>query len=95
MGTRNLKYDHKMSGEKFESVHCVKDLGVTITPNLKLSQQCKEAAGKANRMLGFIKRNFFFKNKDILLPLHNSLFRLHLQYAVQFWSPHLEKDMQN
>ncbi len=82
-----------MSGEKLESVHCVKDLGVTITSNLKFSQQCKEAAGKANRMLGFIKRNFSFRNKDIILPLHNSLVRPHLQYAVKFWSPHLTKDI--
>ncbi len=62
VGTRNLKYDYEMSGKKLESVHSVKDLGVTITSNLKFSQQCKEAAGKANRMLGFIKRNFSFKN---------------------------------
>ncbi len=55
-----------MSGEKLESVHCAKDLGVTITSNLKFSQQCKEAARKANRMLGFIKRNFSFKNKDVI-----------------------------
>ncbi len=56
-----------MSGEKLENVHCVKDLGVTITSNLKFSQQCKEAAGKANRMLGFTKRNFSFKNKEFYL----------------------------
>ncbi len=47
-----------MSGVKLESVHCVKDLGVTITSNLKFSKQCKEAACKANRMLGFINRIF-------------------------------------
>ncbi len=93
VGTRNLKYDYEMSGEKLESVHCVKDLGVTITLNLKFSQQCKEAAGKAKRMLGFIKRNFSFKNKDIILPLYNSLFRPLLEYVVQFWSPHLAKDI--
>ncbi len=92
VGTRNIKYDYEMSGEKLESVHCVKGLGVTITSNLKLSQKCKEAAGKANRMLGFIK-NFSFKNKDIILPLYNSLVRPYLEYAVQFWSPHLAKDM--
>ncbi len=53
--TRNLNYDYEMSGEKLESVHCVKDLGVTITSNLKFSQKYKEAAGKANRMLVFIE----------------------------------------
>ncbi len=91
VGTRNVKYDNEMSGEKLESVHCVKDLGGTIASNLKFFQQCKEAGGKANRMLGFIKRNFSFKNKDIILLLYKSLFRPHLEYAVQFWSPHLAR----
>ncbi len=75
---------YSTSGEKLENVHCVKDLGVTITSNLKFTQQCKEAAGKVNRMLGFIKRDISFKNKDIILPLYNSLVRPHLEYAVQF-----------
>ncbi len=78
-GRRNLKYDCEMSGKKLESVHCVKDLGVTITSNLKFFQQCKDAVGKADRMLGFIKRNFSFKNKGIILPLYNSLARPHLR----------------
>ncbi len=54
----NLKYNHEMRCEKLESVQCVKDLGVTVVSNIKFSQQCKEAVGKANRMLGFIN-NFF------------------------------------
>ncbi len=57
-----------MNGVKFDRVQWVKDLGVSIASNLKFSQQCKDAAGKANRMLGFINRNFSFKNKDIILP---------------------------
>ncbi len=84
VGTKKLKYVYEMSGEKLESVHCVEDLGVTIMSSLKFSQRCKEAAGKANKMMGFIKRNFSFKNKDIILPLYNSLVRPHLEYAVQF-----------
>ncbi len=80
-----------MSGEKLESVQCVKDLGVTIASNLKFSQQCKDAVDKANRMLGFIKRNMSFKNKDIILSLCNSLVTPHLEYVVQFLSPHLAK----
>ncbi len=44
-------------------------------------------------MLGLIKRNFSFKNKDIVLPLYNSFVRHHLEYAVQFWSPHHVKEI--
>ncbi len=59
-----------MGGEKLESVHCVKDIGVTITSNFKFTQHYKEAACKASRTLGFINRNFSFKNKDIILPMY-------------------------
>ncbi len=69
VGTRNNEYEYEMGGLKLGSVHCVKDLGVTVTSNLKFSQDCKEAACKANKMLGFINRNFSFKNKDIILPM--------------------------
>ncbi len=53
-----------MSGLKPESVQCTKDLGVTIASNMKFSLHCKEAACKANRMLGFINGNLSSKNKD-------------------------------
>ncbi len=73
-----------MNGVKLDSVQCVKDLGVLLASNLKLFLQCKDAAGKANRMLGFLSKNIFFKSKDIILPLYISLVRRHLEYAVQF-----------
>ncbi len=95
MGTRNQKFDYEMNGVKLDSVQSVKDLDVSIASNLKFSQQCKDAASKASRMLGFTNRNFSFKNKAIILPLYISLVRPHLEYAVQFWSPHHTKDMQN
>ncbi len=91
--TRNQKFDYEMNDTKIKSVQCVKDLGVTIASSLKFSQQCKDAAGKANRMMGFINCSFSFQNKDIILPLYISLVRPHLEYAVQFWSPHQAKDI--
>ncbi len=81
-----------MSGVKLESVQCVIDLRVTISANFKFSQHCKDAAGKANSMQGFIK-HFFSKNKDIIIPLYNSLVRPHLEYAVEFQSPHTAKNI--
>ncbi len=60
VGIRNIKYDYEVNGEKLESVHCVKDLGVTIVSNLKFSQQCKEAAGKPNNA-GLHKKKFLLQ----------------------------------
>ncbi len=72
VGTRNQKYDYEICGVKLENVQCVIDIGITIAWNLKFSQHCKVAADKANRMLGFMNRNFSLNNKDTILPLYIS-----------------------
>ncbi len=82
-----------MNGTKLESIQCMEDLAVTIVSSFKFSQQCKDATGKANKMLGFINRNFSVKNKDVILLLYISLVRPHLGYSVQFWAPHHAKDI--
>ncbi len=93
VGTRNKKFDYEMRSVKIKSVQCTKDLGVKIVSNLKFSQQCVDAANKAYNMLGFIKRNFLFKNESVILLLYTSLVRPHMEYRVQFWSPHHAKDI--
>ena len=47
----------------------------------------------ANRVLGFISSKFRYKNKELILPLCKSIVRTHLEHAVQFWSPHLRRDI--
>ncbi len=64
---QDKKYDYEMCGIEVKSVQRAKDLGVKIESDLNASQQCNDAANKANKMLGFIKRNFSLKNKDVML----------------------------
>ena len=47
----------------------------------------------ANRILGMIKRNFDYLDRDMVLQLYKSLVRPHLEYCVQAWRPHLQKDI--
>ncbi len=54
IGIRNQKFEYKLDDVKFESVQCVKHPFVTSASKFKCLQQCKDAAGKAKRMLGFI-----------------------------------------
>ena len=68
-----------------------KDLGIIITKDLKVSQQCKQAYAKASRMLGLINRSIKHKDRDILLSLYKSLVRFHLEYCIPAWSPHYVK----
>ncbi len=89
----NINTDYGLRGVKVKSVHLVKDYGVSVTSNLKFSEQCKESVIKANMIIGLIKRNFPFKNKDFILPWYSSFVRPHLEYAVQLWFPHCAKDI--
>ncbi len=81
---KNKRYDYEVCGVKLKSGQCAKDLGVKIVSNHKSSQQSEDVTNKTNRIWSFIKGNFSFKNKDVILPLYNSLVRPHLEYAVQF-----------
>ncbi len=83
-GTRNQKCDYEMNDTKLESAYWIKDTVISLLSRLKIFQQCKYAIGKANRMLGFMSRNFSFQNKNVILPLYISLVRPQLKYAMQF-----------
>ena len=69
------------------------NLGIIVTKDLKWQKQTEKSCKTANRVLGFIARNFRYKNKELILPLYKSLGRPHLEHAVQFWSPHLRRDI--
>ena len=93
IGYRNPQSEYFIQGKALESTDSEKDLGVVITSDLKFSKQCIAVEKKAQKLLGYIKRQFSYRNKEIVLSLYNSLVRPHLEYAVQFWSPSYRKDI--
>ena len=68
-------------------------MGVIISEDLKCEKQYSEAAKRASRMIGMIKRNFIDRSKETIIPLHKSLVRPHLEYCCQIWSPYYKKDI--
>ena len=48
---------------------------------------------RPNKILGMISRTFTLMSKDVILQLYKSLVRPHLDYCVQAWRPHLQKDI--
>ena len=71
-----------------------RDLGVMVDRDLKASKPCVKAAATANRVLRMISRTIYNKSIDILRPLYKSLVRPHLEYCVQAWRPHYQKDIE-
>ena len=67
------------------------DLGVTFTLNLNFDKHINDKVKKANMMLGLIKRNFSFIDKNVFNTLYKSLIRPHLEYAQEVWQPYLKR----
>ena len=56
---------YTLHGQTLESVDSAKYLGVTISQDLNWNKHINNITGKANRTLGFIKRNVKTKNKSV------------------------------
>ena len=94
VGYRNPKADYVLQGQNLKVVDSEEHLGLVLTSDLKFSRQCIEAEKKAQRILRYIKRQFSYRNREIVLNLYNSLVRPRLEYAVQFWCPFYRKDIE-
>jgi ribonuclease P/MRP protein subunit RPP40 len=80
-------------GVQLQEVHEEMDLGVLVQDNLKCALQCAKVVGKANKVLGMIQRTLKNFSSDVVMKLYKCLIRPRLEYAVQAWRPHLQKDI--
>ena len=92
-GHGNLDVNYKMGDTVLGTTVKEKDLGVTISTDMKVSEQCGIAASKSNQILGLIRRNITYKGKKLIIPLYNAIIRPHLEYCVQAWRPYCKKDI--
>ena len=70
-----------------------KDLGVTLSADMKVSEQCMIAASKRNQILGLIRGTIIYKKKQLIVPLYKAIVRPHLEYCIQAWRPYRKKDI--
>jgi hypothetical protein len=50
---------------------------------------------RAQKLLGYVSRQFKHGDKIIVFTIYNALVRQILEYAVQFWWPNLFKDIKS
>ena len=78
-----IQANYTLVGTVLENVESIKYLGVTIT-NTHISNVCT----KANRILGFLRRNLYSCPPDVKEAAYKGLVRPFLEYGSSVWDPH-------
>ena len=85
--------EYKMGGAVLGRTTQEKDLGVTFSGDMKVSEQCGIAASKGNPIHGLIRITITYKEKQLIIPLYKAIVRPHLEYCMQAWRPYRKKDI--
>ena len=93
IGHGNLNVKYKMGDTVLGTTVKEKDLGVTITADMKVLEQCGIAALKGNQIIGLIRRNTTYKEKKLIIPLYKAIVRPHLENYIQAWRPYCKQDI--
>ena len=71
----NMDEEYKMRDAVLGRTTQEKDLEVTFSGDMKVSEQCQIAASKGNQILWLIRRNIMYEEKQQII-------RPHLEYCI-------------
>ena len=83
-----IEASYTLEGTVLENVDSIKYLGLTITNDLKRNTHITNICTKANRTLGFLKRNLFLCPQDVKEAAYKGLVCPVLEYGSSVWDPH-------
>ena len=85
---RPIVREYNLHGHILEAVKSAKYLGCTISADLKWNEHIKNICNKANKTIGFLKRNLNINNNKIKETAYKSLVRPTVEYASSVWDPY-------
>ena len=65
---KNIKWGMLYNGRTTQE----KDLGVTFSVDMKVSEQCRIAASKGNKIIGLIRRTVMYEEKQLSTPVQSN-----------------------
>ena len=83
-----LHFEYSLNGSQLQSTSCHSYLGVEISSDLKWNNHISRISAKANRALGFVRRNLNSCSKRIKLLAYFTLIRPILEYGARVWDPY-------
>ena len=91
IGHNNMQGNYNMFNQHLPITDQQRDLGIIITKDLKWQKQNEKSFKTGNSVLGFIARNFRYKNKELILPFYKSLVRPHLEHLFIYLRRDIDK----
>ena len=88
IGHGNMDEEYKMGDAVLDRTTQEKDLGVTLSADMKVSEQCGIAASKGNQSIGLIRGTIMYNETQLIVPLHKAIVRPHLEYCIEPWRPY-------
>ena len=83
-----IQANYTLEGTVLENVESIKYLGVIITNDLKWNTHISNVCTKANRTLGFLRRNSYSCSPDVKEAAYKGLVLPVSEYGSSVWDPH-------
>ena len=84
---KKIQASYTLEGTDLENVESIEYLGVTITNDLRWNTHVSNVCTKANRTLGFLRRNLYSCPQEVKEAVYKGLVRPVLDYGSSVWDP--------
>ena len=84
---KKIHASYTLAGTELENVESIKYLGVTIKNDLRWNTHVRNVCTKANRTLGFLRRNLHSCPKEVKEAAYKGLVCPVLEYDSSVWDP--------
>ena len=86
---------YTLRGHQLKTVDKTKYLGVNITSKLEWKEHIDKVTSKANKTLGFLRRNIRSAPQETKEAAYKTLVRPQLEYCAAVWDPHCQYQSNN
>ena len=84
---KTIHASYTLEGTDLKNVESIKYLGVTITSDLRWNTHVSNVCTKANRTLGFLRRDLYSCPQEVKEAAYKGMVRPVLDYGSSVWDP--------